>query len=441
MYRMYRIYIVAVVLCVVLGPHDASAYPLSGSARFHGFPENVEIRREYHDLIFASRSEARSAIQTTVRQTVSGTKVRFAVMEQNGYFYLTFSNEYEGDFPLHSKGSYIIKRKVDSGDFVQAKVFIRDSEDCFVRLYPRRDRTVMDVHLFGTAVYRDVVIAFPFERTIQEPMADIMRLTADRVNWDLLVAPEDRLEDSLMRAIVHTLRDELTSLADSDDGALDADGTFRFIDDLSLNPKGGFNCSGFAKWVVDGLYYPLSETYLQISALKRKHPDARGNAWSDRYELARDPYFGLDWTRNLAVSVKRMHVGGDVDIEDADVRTVPFFLYVEDVGYPVDDIELITYLLAVTDPGHLYLGSVNHEFGTDPVLRQHTHVVVLMPYFDLSGDFRLVVLERNRETSVESLKGRYSGDFVHLVRVPIHAEFLPPSADAANNDIAVLEVP
>ena len=65
--------------------------------------------------------------------------------------------------------------------------------------------------------------------------------------------------------------------------------------------------------------------------------------------------------------------------------------------------------------------------GTDPVLKQHVHTVVLFPYFDESGVFRLVVMERNSETGISSLKNRYAADHIHLVRLPAFAGYTPPT--------------
>jgi len=222
------------------------------------------------------------------------------------------------------------------------------------------------------------------------------------------------------------LRSELAFLVDSDDGAMDKNGEYRLIADLSLNPEKGFNCSGFVKWIVDGLYGPRAGELLSIEELKRKHLGYRGNAWSEKYEYERDPYFGLDWSRNLATAVLSLQSGAGVDPEAADVRSVPFFEYFEDVGFRVEDLDLLMYLLARTEPGHFYIGSINRDFGADPVLKQHVHLVALFPYFDEAGVFKTAVMERNVETGIQSLKTRFPSDHIHLVRLPASGDFAPP---------------
>jgi hypothetical protein len=96
------------------------------------------------------------------------------------------------------------------------------------------------------------------------------------------------------------------------------------------------------------------------------------------------------------------------------------------VGFPVEYLSFILYNLAYHHPGKFYLASVNREFGDDPVLRQHIHVAVLFPYFDREGQFHAVVMERNGETGVSSLKKRYPRDFIHLVGVEGDTNFHPP---------------
>jgi hypothetical protein len=96
------------------------------------------------------------------------------------------------------------------------------------------------------------------------------------------------------------------------------------------------------------------------------------------------------------------------------------------VGYRVEDLIPVLYLQAVRQPGRFYLGSINGEFGSEPVLWQHYHIVVLFPYFDEAGTFRIAVLERNVESSVASLQRRYSGEYVHLVGIRPASDFILP---------------
>ena len=190
--------------------------------------------------------------------------------------------------------------------------------------------------------------------------------------------------------------------------------------------SGGFNCSGFAKWVVDGFYAPLTGRISSIEDAKRRM-NGRGNRWSDRYEYERDPYFGLDWTRNLALLLGNgSRRTPDLTVEDVDVREVPFFSYVPDVGYEIQDLEPLMFLLTQLEPGHFYLGSVNDVMDEDPYLRQHFHVAVFFPYFDSLGRFKIAVFERNVESPLDAFVRGNAGRRVHLVRLPLLRSFDPP---------------
>jgi len=407
-----------------------SAYP--SSVRFP-VPENYEVRFRYRDLIFGPRNEILDFGQIVESQSGFEATVSMQILSQNDSFYLVFTNEEEGEYPLYSSGSYVIKRDYENGNFTQIKVFIRSEPGSFVRIHPAGKRSTMDVYLFDRLLYRQVVLPMPIERIALEPFSRIVELSNSQVAWELLSPLSQRPGDGAVQAMVESLRTEIVHLADSDDGAMDLDGVYRYIDTLAIKPTGGLNCSGFSKWVVDGLYQKKTGLLLSIESLKEKHIGFRGNAWSENYEDDRDPYFGLDWSRNLATMMLSLNTGRDAGPEDADVRSVPFFEYIEDVGYRAADLELVLYFLSRTEPGTVYIGSVNRDFGVDPVLKQHVHIALFFPYFDGDGIFRIAVMERNRETSMQSIEDRYSGDHIHLVRVSVSDGYSPPTLNFTND--------
>jgi hypothetical protein len=381
------------------------------------FPENAEIRHKYRDLLFAQKKEVLAESPMVHAQIESDVRVFFQVTQQKNAYYLLFTNEKEYKFPLYSKGSYIVKRSDVDDSFIQIKIFTKADPDSFVRIFPFNDRSRMDVILFGVPIYEQVTLPFTFEQVLLEPFSRVVEVTEAQIDWSLILNDTSSKEDGNQVKMIAELRKNLPLLNDSDDGALDADGTFKFIEDLTQNLESGFNCSGFAKWVVDGVLVSQNSGIIDIESLKQKHVELRGNHWSRQFEDERDPYFGLDWTRNLALAANSTYSGGIISPEANDVRSVPFFEYIEDVGYPIRALRLILYVLSKKDPGYFYLASINRDYGENPVLRQHIHIAALFPYFDDTGEFRIAVMERNVETSVSSLERRYSEDFVHLVKI------------------------
>ena len=405
---------------------------LTSASVLYSVPENYEARIAMREIITAPTSDVLEADTRVLEQLSDGARVNYMVKVQNDSFYQLFINENEGRFPLYGEGSYIIKRSLEDGRFIQIKVFLKNHTECFVRLYPLDDRAMMEVVLYGRAVYKGINLPYSFSDVLVEPFSEIMEASAGIVDWALILPePGEYIYNDKM-ALSSAVRRALPHLRDADDGALDADGSYVFIEDLSPQPEnpGGFNCSGFVKWVADAFYWRAAGEYMSVADLKTKHPDLRGHRWSSRHEDDRDPYFGLDWTRNIAAAVAAAEGRGSTAYEAVDVRNIPWSDYTDDIGYPVTDLKLIMYYLAVNEPRNIYLASVNVPWGTGPVLQQHVHTAVLVPYIDRNGGFNDVVFERNFESTAELLAERYPGAHIHLVRIATAPGFRLPETDS-----------
>ncbi len=201
------------------------------------FPENYEVRLKYRDLIFGPRNDLLSFKPVEVDQVSEDLSVSMQIQEQNDSLYLIFTNEERGEYPLYSRGSYIIRRNSETGNFTQVKIFIRTEPESFVRIHPAGKRSVMDVYLLGTLLYKGVVLPVPIEQIVVEPFSKILELTRFQIGWELLLPQEQRPVDVVTLSMIEALRSELGNLRDSDDGAIDEDGRYRDIDDLALNPE------------------------------------------------------------------------------------------------------------------------------------------------------------------------------------------------------------
>lgn len=392
-------------------------------------PETDEARAQLRAILFAPIDKAASAAPQTVRQTEGGT-VFFSTEKDSAAVYLIFSRSPGRVSTVASAGTYIIKRSLRDGGFVQIKIFVQDGSGTYLRLLPMdTSRTQMDVYVDDQPFQTEVVLAQGFDQLLTEPFSTIQLMTSDTVDWSLILPAQRTEGDARLQAIVQTLRAKLKSLGDVEDGAMDSTGKYVFIKDSTPQPgKGGFNCSGFAKWVIDGFYRPLTGTLTDIAALKQRDLEARGNDISQDYEESRDPFFGLDWSRNLARVLEAARSGGALPSADfADVRDTGRFVSEKDAGYSLDDLGSILYILARLHPGDFYLGSVNAQSADGAPFRQHHHVVVLFPYMDTTGVYRAVVMERNVETSVASLQRRFPREDIYLVRVSSDGLFEPPT--------------
>lgn len=219
--------------------------------------------------------------------------------------------------------------------------------------------------------------------------------------------------------VLKEVRLKLNQLRDSSSGAIDSEGNYTRESDK------GLNCSGFAKWIIDGFYYPLAknepEKYISIQKLRTKHLEERGTPDILIYENSRDPYFGLDWTRNLAVELGKKR-GENPSYKSYDVTDSSIATYVMNCGYPIWKIEKVLEEQEKLHTGRIYLGSINGYFGENPKLWQHYHVAIFIPYYD-GKKLKIAVLERNKETSFSYLLKRYPNTFCNLVAISTEGEF------------------
>ncbi len=421
-------------------------------------PESTQLRRRYWDGFFgASAATALSKSPTTVR----GEDRDFRILStRDGAFYYLIAAALPDSPPgpgsggsggpvLYSQGTWIIKRSVAGGLPVQAKVFLRSDTGSFIRIYPAGDRSMLDLVLYGGVLNREVPLPLPFDQACRSSLADIVSWTAASVEWGLL-SPRPGLYSSL-RSVVATIRSRLSGLRYADDGAMDEAGRPVLI--RNGEPQAGepgLNCSGFAKWVVDGFYRPLTGMLLDPRAMAARHVDLRGSNLAAAYEEELDPFFGLDWTRNLGLALARARdPATSHQLGDGDVRVSPFALVARPIeaaavnggapydpypvydanrGYAAAGLKSLLYVLALREPGSLYLASISRKGGGEIFgLRRHYHVAVLAPYFEEGGQFTVSVFESDVETGLDALMKRLGGDFVHLVRLPIEGAFEPPS--------------
>ncbi|MCF7928957.1 MAG: hypothetical protein K9L68_08600, partial [Spirochaetales bacterium] len=259
-----------------------------------------------------------------------------------------------------------------------------------------------------------------------------------------------------------------------EDGALDSSGRPVLIDSvLPQNGRPGLNCSGLVKWIVDGILRGRDQDPVSIQDAKKKITSARGNRWTRAHESAEDPFFGLDWTRNLALEA----ISPETDrasLDQVDVSSVRGIEYLEDRGFPLQDLPYVLFQLVRNEPGYFYLASINRrlDIAEGRELIKHHHTLAIFPFiseeespsveawvFERIGDeiralryrdnqlIKRADSERNGsgsavETEVvppsADIYQRYAGEqgtaYVHLVRIRASGDFLPHELDLEGNE-------
>ena len=193
------------------------------------------------------------------------------------------------------------------------------------------------------------------------------------------------------------------------------------------------NCSGFVKWIVDGIIKPVAGSGTYIASLQ-KPTDVPNTGFTQSYVEKRDLFFGLDWIRNLAAArlsltmqktVYPYQTGIDVTVEPfsfslpvhpREGMSSKFAGYFKSVGYQIEYLKPLLYYLAITEPENFYPVSVSRETGVPP-LRQYNHVAAVFPYFDVLGCFHVDVYENAKATDLDKFIAINKGAFVSLVRI------------------------
>lgn len=477
------------------------------------FPENDETRRLLSDAVIAPAYPAVETPFKMNRQLSDGRLVQFEVRKAVRDWYLIFRNQ-RGDepretYPLWGRGTWIIKKDLLTGAYIQAKIFLQDDENSFVRIFPTRDnRSRLDVHLYGRQLGDDVIIPVSFEELMLAPFARIAALTEHSVDWDMIFPDPDSYGYRYVENMVNALEVYADSIVEVEDAAVNGAGLNVFIEsgdpllvgtpasDGGVLDEGqtGLNCSGYVKWVADGVYSAWSGSpgsrHLDIDELRQPTSRNNRNPWSesrsasgtdareDMDALLRDPRFGLDWNRNLARIVEEKRLGMSLSekeqqaLDTGELTGIPFR---KDLGYNLNDLPSALYQLAASRPGAVYLAAVNSRFlplptesDPDPIpLHQYWHVSILAPWFDDGdagaerGAFRIAVLDvgdvsesllpnpmlnttPHFPVSIQSNATRYARlgkddqglelipeVMVHLVRMDIPSDFVPSSLPEA----------
>lgn len=350
-----------------------------------------------------------------------------------------------GSFPGWAQGSWAFTRDRSTGGLVRIRIFLRSDPKMYVQFRPFGiDKCYMDVVLYDAYISRSVPLPMPLDRLYTLPLQEVLNIAGN--NFPREYFEPDPAQDRDKRIFIESLRDGLAGgLRFADDGAQDENGNYVYIKTgQAQKGKQGLNCSGFAKWVIDQTLSPLTGRKLAIEPLKAPF-GKRGSSFTEPWEELREPFFGLDWIRNLAAAAAAvLRSPAFSTLDEIEVRAEPFSQlivrggaspdaasypgFLENAGYGIEGLQPLLYTLAINEPGWFYLAAVNNEIGPPatannprgrPRLRQYYHVAVLIPYFNEYGVFQIAVFESAAETSFSAFASRYPGQYVNLVRVPV----------------------
>jgi hypothetical protein len=379
------------------------------------------------------------------------------------------AREWNGTFPGWAQGSWALTRFMN-GAYEQIRIFLHSDPNTYIQFRPMENpgngvsgasagnragsrnapqsggKILLDVVLYDAYVVKGLPLGISLENLLTMSLHEIFDAMGDKFPARYFDTDPAQYRDS--RELIKKLRAELPKLEFVDDGAIDENGRYVYIDSLApqnaAEGSGGLNCSGFAKWFVDGLLYPVTGRLLPIVPLKEATVKS-GSSLSANYTEDQSPYFGLDWTRNLAMeAAKALRSPALAAVEEVEVRDGNFAALIDrqsggpsvksypgflpGAGFGIEGLKPLLYTLAVNEPGYVYLAAVNNETGPAPRMRRYYHVAVLIPYFNEYGVFQTAVFESAAETSLNAYIARYPRHMVNLVRVPVEDRFVAGTA-------------
>ena len=370
-----------------------------------------------------------------------------------------------GNFPGWAQGSWILIRNRNSGEAARIRIFLRSDPYTYIEFRPfSADKCQMDVVLYNAYIARSLTLPVTLERLYTMQLGDVLNLAGGQFPRRYFEPnPEDY---RLQRQFITKIREGIKGLEFADDGAIDHNGKYVYIN-TGLEQKGrpGLNCSGFAKWLIDGILRPITGERLELPPLKEPFGE-RGSSLTELWEKQRDPFFGLDWIRNLASAAwSRLLSPAFGGLNEIEVRSDRFSQmalrtrnnttlyaypgFLENAGYGIEGLQSLLYLQAIDEPGMFYLAAINNEMGPpatqdnprgQPRMRQYFHIAAFVPYFSENGVFHIAVFESAAENSFSDFRGRFplserlidgemrlfpNGHYVNLVRIPIETVFEP----------------
>ncbi|MCL2601049.1 MAG: hypothetical protein FWD88_07710, partial [Treponema sp.] len=262
----------------ILGKLFLPAFCLALAAQ-PAFGRDVPVARIVDDSIVRLMArdawlvESPARVQATPRALHNldgGGRIEIRAIGRPGEILILFARQHHrcGQFTGWVQGSWEFTRSRANGNVTKARVFPRSDQQTFVQFRPfGTDRVHMDVLLYGAYVIQGQALPVSMDRLTVMPLNDILQLAGSRFPVRYFEPNPDDFSDH--RQFIANVRERLPELRFADDGAIDHTGRFVYIatgEEQQGQP--GLNCSGFAKWLIDGILRPITGERLEIPPLR-----------------------------------------------------------------------------------------------------------------------------------------------------------------------------
>lgn len=281
-----------------------------------------------------------------------------------------------------------IYRWMPSSDplFQRDKIVVELRHDVRLEFFSERNVAFMDLYLFDNwQLYHQVKTPIPFDRSLQTSPDLLLKSLEAFVDWNLVLPTCDRSSYRQIEEVVHLIRSRLP----------------RMLAERKTHQKEGVDSALFAKWVIDGFYAPRTGEEIPIPFLTSKPYEKRGGRHVLVWEDEEDPFFCLDWARNLALAVDLLN-DKKSEYGDSDVNYLRELKYHSNTGYPIEELKKALYLLAIQEKEFFFIGSISKIVEKDVDLVKHTGMALFFPRINLEGEFEVIIFQDGKELSLES---------------------------------------
>ncbi len=454
-----------------------------------GIPDSTQVRgqivsswlkaplgslREKIPQVFANESDKR--FQVSLEEDYSSFIV--AVVPQS-YLEVTVIGsgatrvERQASYTRGSAGTWLLYRSKADSTPQKIEIYFNNNREVYLILRPSSGKTFADMVAYGSYLARSVPLGLPFERCYTASFQEIFSLTRKSLPWQKVLP--DPSQCSVAREMMEIIRDylpyidygkyaayneknELYSIRTGkpydwsleDDSLAEWDKEYQKSVVPTESGRLVLDAPGFVKWVIDGMLFPVTGHGSRIMELVQPTvlyaSLGKKGVQSQKWNLT----LNLDWVRNAAVQVLNARsvrnnytfkTGGvDVTVEpfvstlSKDGKLEKSVGYIKDVGYQVEGLKSLFYVLGVTEPSYFYIGAVRHSSSASAEDSVFDSSAVFFPYFDEQGRYYCSVFQSGKEFSIEQFAAQNPGAFVHLERVRTAERFEPLKPAAAEAD-------
>ncbi|MBO7638393.1 MAG: hypothetical protein J6S91_05390 [Treponema sp.] len=436
-----------------------------------GIPDSTSLRRTIQNTWLKAPVKEVMAKQSVIMQDQAGKNFQVRAEKEGESLVVTvcpesfiqvnvisgssIETETRAAFSRYSCGSWMLYRNLTSGKAEKVIILFTENPDVYLQVRPDGNKTVADLVVYGSYLSRSVPVGIQFDAIYTTSFQTLQNMTKRTMDWNAATSIPGQYEE--IKVMIGAIRAALPSMEYKEDVAYNEIGEPYYIvngtpyllepEDQALNywrisePEAAENNGktlvvsgpGFVKWVVDGIVRAYSGKGTRISDLIQPtvkfEPYSKAGVKSQGWNLT----LNLDWDRHLAAkalsarSLKNnyTYVTGGVDVTDrffvseitADSRVATASSYVPNVGYKVESLRPLLYVLANREPGWFFLGAIRHSSKTKVDEAVFDGNAVFFPYITDKGKFTCSVFQNGSEVSLDKFIEDNAGASIHLERV------------------------